>query len=166
MFESRGATCESSAPGRCSFVHWGAICEEVNDATVRKILNDNEVEAGEQQESALAQYIVTHAKILFALADRTDALHLTQKLVTSKITDDYLPIEWDEDQDRAKSLSGGSKDDEALDWFSPSSFDNPRKHRAWIENFYQRQREFLAPIFTDIEIVYPLHKHCPLPFTY
>ncbi|KAH9207938.1 kinase-like domain-containing protein, partial [Leptodontidium sp. 2 PMI_412] len=33
-----------------------------------------------------------------------------------------------------------------------------------INNFCNSQWKFLAPVFTDSEIVYPLHTSCPLPF--
>lgn len=166
MFQSGGAVCESQAPGRASYIHWGAICREVNDTTIREILKGNEVEVNEQQEATLIQYIVMHAKILFALADITDVLHLTLNLAALQLTDDYLPIVWDTAQCRAKSLSGAPKCHRALDWFSPRFFPTSRKHWSWIQNFYRAQWQFLAPVFTDSEIVYPLSNDCPLPFTY
>lgn len=166
MFQSRGAACRSQAPGYASYIHWDAICEEVNDTTVRHILQANGVEVTGQQEATLIQYIMMHAKILFALADITDELHLTLNLAALQLTDDYLPIVWDAAQCRAKSLSGAPKCHRALDWFSPRFFPTPRKHRSWIENFCRAQWQFLAPVFTDSEIVYPLSNDCPLPFTY
>lgn len=65
-----------------------------------------------------------------------------------------------------KSLSGAPKDDPALSWFrySKDRFQNTKAHVTWINNFCRAQWMFLAPAFTDLEIVYPLHDQSSLPF--
>ncbi|KAH8586858.1 kinase-like domain-containing protein [Bisporella sp. PMI_857] len=168
LFDSEEVECQSQAPGSAKYFNWSAICEEVNDETISTILEDTNVTVDADQE--LTQYILAHAKILFALAEKTDALDLVPMLAKLKLTDDHLPIVWDKTQHRAKSLSGAPKDDNALEWFKlsydPKNVRAARRHKSWIERFCSFQWEFLAPVFTDSEIIYPLHDSCPLPFTY
>jgi serine/threonine protein kinase len=167
LFASEGTKCQSRAPGSAEYFNWSAICQEVNDESLLSILEAADVTVEACQETQLTQYILAHAKIIFALADKTNAHKLVPLLTIFNLTDDYLPIVWDETQCRAKSLSGASKDDKALEWFNFSpNFENVRAHKYWIESFCNLQWKFLAPVFTDSEIVYPLHDSCPLPFTY
>lgn len=109
---------------------------------------------------------MAHAKILFAVAQETNVPKLVPLIFELKLTDDYLPIWWDETPGRAKSLSGAPKNDPALSWFdySEDRFQDNDAGEAWIDNFCRAQWRFLAPVFTDLEIVYPLHDESPLPF--
>ena len=165
LFESKGAICDSEATRGISHASWSAICQEINEAAIHAALEDNELKVEAKQLTQLTQYILAHAKILFALVDKTGGFVRVPMLVEFTLTDDYLPIVWDQTQGRAKSLSGASKDDRALEWFNRlPSIQNKKDHKIWIDNFCNSQWKFLAPVFTDSEIVYPLHTSCPLPF--
>lgn len=159
-------TCQSQADGHPKYVHWNALSQVIDVSTISSLLKRAKVPVEAYAE--LTKYILAHAKILFAVAKETNVPELVPLIPTLKLTDDYLPIWWDERQTpgRVNSLSGAPKDDLALSWFhySKDLFSDIDAHEAWIGNFCRAQWEFLAPVFTNLEIVYPLHNESPLPF--
>jgi serine/threonine protein kinase len=154
----------SAAPGSAAYLPRDEIDKLVDHQMILSELEFACKEINDEDRQALSKYMIEKAKILFALMAETDAVKLAPDLIKFKLRDDYLPILWDESQMRAKSVNGASKDDGALSWFS-INLENRREHRRWINAFCRAQWEFLAPVFTDCEIVYPLHSQCPLPFT-
>ncbi|PVH70936.1 kinase-like protein, partial [Cadophora sp. DSE1049] len=88
------------------------------------------------------------------------------KLIDYDLTDDYLPVQFEKGQHRVRSLRGAPRDDGALEWFTAKvqGLDDD-EYDTWKYRFRDNQWMFLAPVFRNCEIVYPLHKSCPLPFT-
>jgi serine/threonine protein kinase len=127
-------------------------------------------------DDALLTYIMQSAQALFCTLVRSGYLVAVPSLAKSGLTDDYLPIYWDQGTNRVWSLQGAPADDRALEWFGidvqgrtggteKEEKKKKKEYEKWLEDFDREQWLFLAPVFSEHEIVYPLRKQCPLPFT-
>ncbi|KAM7218287.1 hypothetical protein V8F06_006350 [Rhypophila decipiens] len=145
------------------------------DALVELItLNTVASELGLDTAHPTVQYIVDNAQRLFCIMVLLNNFKLwtirdaVDKLKEHGLTDNFLPVDYDDNTGEIVSLQGAPRDDVAMKWFSrdvqvPNQ--NEDLHHNWACDFTEKQWGFLAPIFTKHEAVYPLQDGCPLPFT-